>query len=52
MFSDWWEGVLTIGFIAWLAYEYGVGKPKRDRFKRQVAEYDAAMREGREPRQV
>ena len=46
------ELFLTLVFVALIAYEFGVDKPKRDRAKRQIAEYESARREGREPRRV
>jgi hypothetical protein len=44
------ELIITLAFVALFAYEFGKGKQKRDRDKRQIAEYDLAQREGRKPR--
>ena len=52
MYMDWIEIILVFGFVALGAYDYGVNKPKRDRYKRQAAEYEAALREGRPSRYV
>jgi cbb3-type cytochrome oxidase subunit 3 len=46
------ELLVILVFVALVAYAFGVGKQERDRAKRQIAEYDSARREGREPRKV
>lgn len=46
------ELIVIIVFVALFAYQFGVNKPKRDREKRQVEEYNNAHREGREPRRM
>jgi cbb3-type cytochrome oxidase subunit 3 len=44
------ELLITLVFVGLFAYAFGTGKQKRERDKRQIAEYDLAQREGRKPR--